>query len=379
MSTPEIPKIPVAPGFSFRVGDHLISPATALAPMEGVTDRPFRNLIRNLGGCGLTVTEFISSEALSRQARRAWQMTELDPGEHPVSIQIYGRDPERMADAARLCQDVGADFVDLNLGCPSKNVTSGCAGSALLREPERAREIFAAVAKALRIPLTVKMRLGWDRENMNAPEIAKMAVDAGAQMVAVHGRTKACLYRGHADWASVRTVKQAVPVPVLVNGDILTVHDADRALELSGADGVMVGRGVLRDPWLLRRIAEHRAGVDLYEPSLEERRAVLFRYYDLIVHDRSDLPERYALGKLKKITGYFTRGLPFGARLREATFTSSTVQAVYDGANAWFDFLLERGIKDGFGRVFAETDPRYKPDDARRLEPREDMVEAPPA
>lgn len=374
----ERPEVPVAPGFEFHVGPHRVAPACALAPMEGITDRPFRSLVRSLGGCGLTVTEFISSEALSRQVTRAWEMTELDPTEHPVSIQIYGRDPTRMGDAARLCQDAGADLVDLNLGCPSKNVTSGCAGSALLREPERAKEIFRSVAKALRVPLTVKMRLGWDRENLNAPEVARMAVDAGAQMIAVHGRTKACGYKGQADWDSVRLVKQAVPVPVLVNGDILTVHDADRALERSGCDGVMVGRGVLRDPWLLRRIAEHRAGAPLYEPSLAERREVLFRYYDLIVQDRAELPPKYALGKLKKITGYFTRGLPFGARLRDTVFSATDVPQVYAASAAWFELLQNRGIDDGFGRVFADEDRRWKHDDSRRLDRTDDTVGQPP-
>jgi tRNA-dihydrouridine synthase B len=375
MSTREIP---IIPGLSFSVGPHRVAPACALAPMEGITDRPFRNLVRSLGGCGLTVTEFISSEALSRQVSRAWQMAELDPDEHPVSIQIYGRDPERMAEAARLCQDVGADIVDLNLGCPSKNVTSGCAGSALMREPERALEIFRAVRRAITVPMTVKMRLGWDREHLNAPEVARMAEGEGAQMIAVHGRTKACAYKGQADWITVRKVKEAVRVPVLVNGDILTVHDADRALEQSGADGVMVGRGAMRDPWILRRIAEHRAGVEPYEPTLEERRDVLFRYYDLIVHDRADLPPKYAMGKLKKVTGYFTRGLPYGARLRDAVYSATEVTAVYDAVRAWFDLLFERGLDDGFGQVFSDEDPRYKPSDARRLD-REDTVGQPAA
>lgn len=361
-------EVPITPEFSIDVGPVRVAPACALAPMEGITDRPFRTLIRGLGGCGLTVTEFISSEAISRKVRKAWEMAELDPGEHPVSIQIYGRDPARMAEAARHCEALGADILDLNLGCPSKNVTSGCSGSALMREPDRAQAIFRAVRAAIRIPMTVKMRLGWDRDSLNAPDIAYIAQEEGAAMVAVHGRTRMCGYRGQADWKAVRAVKEAVRIPVLVNGDILTVEDADRALAESGADGVMVGRGVMRDPWLLRRIAEHRAGVAPYEPSLEERRAVLLRYYDLIVGDGAVHNPRYALGKLKKVTGYFTRGLPFGARLRETIFKADDVAQVYDAARAWFDLLLEKDLRDGFDRVFIDPGQRYKPTDSRRLD-----------
>ena len=165
---------------AFKIGDVTIDPATVLAPMEGITDRPFRRLIRRLGGCGLTVTEFISSDQISKRTRRAWKMAEFDPDEHPVSIQIYGRDPTKMADAARICEDLGADVVDLNLGCPSKAVTGGLSGSALMREPKLAEEIFRSVYSAVSIPMTVKMRLGWDDEIRSAPQIAQLAEGAGA-------------------------------------------------------------------------------------------------------------------------------------------------------------------------------------------------------
>ncbi len=346
--------------------EHLrIAPACVLAPMEGITDRPFRTLVRGLGGCGLTVTEFVSSEALSRNVAKAWNMAALGADEHPVSIQIYGRDPIRMAEAARMSADLGADIIDLNLGCPSKTVTGGCAGSALLREPGLAQQLFRSVRQAITIPMTVKMRLGWDWDCINSPEVAHIAEQEGAAMIAVHGRTRNDMYRGQANWRVVGDVKKAVKVPVLVNGDILTVDDAVRALNESGADGVMVGRGTLRDPWILRAIADHFAGLPAFEPGLDERRDVLLRYFDLI---RTDLSDRAVIGKLKKVTGYFTRGLPFGARLRELIFPAQDITAIYEAVRVYFELLATHDLRDGFRRVFADTEQKYSPNDSRSFD-----------
>ena len=338
---------------AFKIGDVTIDPATVLAPMEGITDRPFRRLIRRLGGCGLTVTEFISSDQISKRTRRAWKMAEFDPDEHPVSIQIYGRDPSKMADAARICEDLGADVVDLNLGCPSKAVTGGLSGSALMREPKLAEQIFKSVYNAVSIPMTVKMRLGWDDEIRSAPQIAQLAEGAGAQLVTVHGRTRMQMYRGQADWDAIREVKTSVSIPVLVNGDILTIEDATEALQRSGADGVMVGRGALRDPWILRRIGDHFRGFSPYDPTLDEREAHLLEYFELIASDCKT--SKGAIGRMKKVTGYFTRGLPYGGELRQEIYHSHAIEPIYAAVHGYFDRLKQESIKDGFIRVHPEA------------------------
>ena len=326
-----------------------ISPPTILAPMEGITDRPFRGLIREQGGCGLTVTEFVSSEGIKRMDPKAWRQAELDPYERPVGIQIYGRSPERMAEAAKICEGLGADLIDLNLGCPSKQVTSGCSGSALMREPDRAQEIFKAVKGAISIPMTVKMRLGWDEQRLNAPDIARRAEAEGAVMVTVHGRTRKQMYRGIADWSAISAVSDAVQIPVIVNGDILTDDDAIMALEQSGAAGVMIGRGALRDPWIFSRVSARLSGERFEEPSLESRQQVLLRYFDLL--QQGVKSERHALGRIKKVVGFFTRGLPYGDHLRDEIFHLHDLAMVYHATRVYFERLDKEGVADGFSRL----------------------------
>ncbi len=325
----------------FDIRQLRVDPPVVLAPMEGVTDRSFRTLIRSLGGCGLAVTEVISSEAMTRDVRDAWRMAELDPDEHPVSIQIYGRDPARMAQAARHCQSVGADIVDINLGCPSKRVTSGCAGSALMREPDLARRIFDAVYDAIDVPMTVKMRLGWDHDCYTAPEIASAAVEAGAQMIAVHGRTKSDGYRNHSRWEMVREVVEAVPVPVLVNGDIVDPASARAALAASGAAGVMIGRGVMADPWTLARVSADLRGAPFVDPTPDERCAVLLGYLDRIEVDAALLRRRLH-GKIRQSLVYFTHGLWGAARLRNQMQAIESVEEARRAVVAFFEQVRER-------------------------------------
>lgn len=320
----------------FKVANIAVDPPIVLAPMEGVTDRAFRTLVRSLGGCGLTVTEFVSSEAMTRDVEAAWRMAELDPTERPVSIQIYGRDPERMAQAARHCEALGADIVDINLGCPSKRVTSGCAGSALMREPGLAREIFRAVAQAIHVPLTVKMRLGWDDDSLNAPDIARAAVEEGAQMITVHGRTKTQGYKGKARWDDVRRVRDVIDVPLLVNGDIIDRESAEMAMEQSGADGVMIGRAVMSDPWTLARIAAEWRGEHLPEASYEERRDILLDYLSRL--DAFDLP---MLVRLKKVISYFSKGLPHAATLRSEIQRSRSLDEAREMLERFFEAIID--------------------------------------
>jgi len=332
-----------------RIGQQIIDPPTALAPMEGITDRSFRRMVRQLGGCGLTVTEFVSSEAMTRDVRHAWQTAEIDPDEHPVAIQIYGRSPERMAQAARSCEDLGADFVDLNLGCPAKKVVSGSSGAALMREPRLAEAILQAVGKALTIPFTVKMRLGWDQQQRNAPEIARLAEEAGASLVTVHGRTRSQGFSGTADWPAISAVKRAVGIPVLANGDIRTVADARRALAESGADGVMAGRAVLRNPWLLRQIADDMAGREPFEPSFADRRRILFDYCERMI-DECEGNEVWYMGRIKKVTTFFASGLPYGSRLRYNIHHSYTIEQARGFVDSYFELLEQHRLQDAFCR-----------------------------
>ena len=297
------------------IGPVTIDAPVILAPMTGVTDLPFRKVVKRFGA-GLTVSEMIASQAMIRETRQSLQKATWDPSEEPVSLQLAGCGPVEMAEAAKLNEQRGAAIIDINMRCPVKKVVNGDAGSALMRDLPLAAAIIEATVKAVSVPVTLKMRMGWDHDSLNAPELARIADDLGIHMITVHGRTRCQMYRGSADWSFVRRVKNATRLPVIVNGDINELADARTALAQSGADGVMIGRGAYGKPWLLGQVMADLAGNgEKRAPSMDDQLALILEQYDEM---QSLYGVMTGVNLARKHIGWYTKGLTVSAEFRNS-------------------------------------------------------------
>jgi tRNA-dihydrouridine synthase B len=315
-----------------KIGNVTLPSPFAIAPMAGMTDTAFRRLVKRHGGCGLVVSEMVSSEGLVRGIDRTLEFADFTDEERPVSIQIFGGDPATMAEAARIVEGMGADIVDVNMGCPVPKIAKHNAGCSLMREPEHAAAVIGAMTKAVSIPVTVKMRSGWNDAQKNAPTLARMVEDAGAAAIAVHGRTAEQSYNGSADWTIVADIAASLTIPVLGSGDCVDAKQMIEKLD-QGVDGVLVGRGVLRNPWILAQASDLAARRPMRQVSMEDRGLFLLNYIDLLMHERVrdeagptvKSHDRWVINKLRALGAYYTKGFEGGAQLRTAVNTTTSL------------------------------------------------------
>jgi len=335
----------------FKIRNVEINPPLILSPMAGVTDVSFRRLLKRRGGVGLSVSEFISVEGLTRANPKSKRQMRFYEDERPFAVQIFGGQPERMVLAAQMAEEIGADILDINCGCPAPKVVKHGGGSGLLKDHERLEKILTAVKKAITIPLTIKIRAGFYDHAINAVETAKLAEGCGVEHIALHGRTKEQGYRGLANWDLVKAIKETVSVPVSGSGDVTTIEQAFARFRETGCDGVLIGRGAMANPWIFRQIEDVANGRQPFEPSLADKRAILHEYFDLL---RDDMPETPAINRMKQLAGQFTRGLQGGALFRTSLYHSHSVEEILNRIEEYFE-AIEHG-KPYFGEAGAPVE-----------------------